>query len=275
MKYTPNKIHIYSSTGKYIATQPYTLKEFEEDPARFFDSWDNSMIVTDTWYDFPCLDGTRRGIREMTSEERVTSGSVDLQDGQTLDLVTGKIVSTPIPEWLLKPRWNKEKKEWYEGSTHDELHEYIVEMSYKWRDERFEIGFMWKDKNGGIHHQRVRERDRSRFLETKAVFDITIDLDPNQTIGWQFSDTDTYDIDFNDLKEMLVMGGMLVQIGYRVNAAWRNVPKEKIDLKHMTRENFFKTIDDEFAKVMKNYKPKLEHAKEEALSKVKSKLTEI
>ena len=255
MKYTPNKIHIYSATGKYIATQPYTLKDFQEDPKRFYDAWDNSMIVTNTWYDFPCLDGTRRGIREMTAEERVTSGSVDLQDGQYLELATGKIVSTPIPEWLLKARWNKDKKEWYEGATPDELHDYIVDMSYKWRDERFELGFHWLDKKGGKHHQRVRENDRSRFLEAKAVLEITKEIDPNQTIEWQFSDTDSFDVDYNDIKALMVMGGMLVQVGYRVNSAWRKVPKDKIDLKVMTKENFFKTIDTEFKKVMVKYAP--------------------
>ena len=43
---------------------------------------------------------------------------------------------------------------------------------------------------------------------------------------------------------------MLVQVGYRVNAAWRDIPKENIDLRIHTKENFFKAIDDGFTKVI-------------------------
>jgi hypothetical protein len=92
-------------------------------------------------------------------------------------------------------------------------------------------------------------------LEAKSVLEITKDIDPNQTIEWQFSDTDSFNVDYNDIKALMVMGGMLVQVGYRVNSAWRKVPKDKIDLKVMTRENFFKTIDTEFKKVMVKYAP--------------------
>lgn len=250
MKYTPEKTHIYSQDGNYIATQPYRLSDFNTNPQQFFDAWDNSMIATDTWYDYPCLDGTRRGIREMTAEEKLTSGQVNLQDGQMLDPMTNKIVSIPIPNWLLKPRWNDTKNEWYEGSTYDELHEYIVQMSYKWRDERFDVGFDWTDRKGKSHHQRVRENDRARFLETKTVLDITKDIDPRQTIEWQFSDTDKAELNYDDVKQLIIFGGMLVQVGYRVNAAWRDIPKENIDLRIHTKENFFKAIDDGFTKVM-------------------------
>ena len=50
---------------------------------------------------------------------------------------------------------------------------------------------------------------------------------------------------------------MLIQVGYRVNAAWRGIPKDKIDLKIHTRTNFFNTIDDNFKKLIKNLLPKL------------------
>lgn len=266
MKHTPDKTHIYSKDGNFIATQPYKLSDFNMNPKQFFDSWDNSMIATDTWYDYPCLDGTRRGIREMTSEEKLTSGKVNLQDGQMLDPMTNKIVSIPIPEWLLKPRWNDKKNEWYEGSTLDELHDYIVDMSYKWRDERFEEGFDWIDRKGIKHHQRVREKDRARFLETKTVLEITKDIDPKQTIEWQFSDDDKAEINYDDVKQLIIFGGMLIQVGYRVNAAWRGIPKEKIDLKIHTRTNFFNAIDDNFKKVIQNLLPKpqaLKPAKED------------
>ena len=115
MKFTPDKTHIYSKDGEYIASQPYILEDFDKDPSKYFDTWDNSMISTNVWYDYPCLDGTKRGIREMTMEERLTSGKMDLQDGQILEPMTNKIISIPIPEWLLRPRWNSTKKEWYEG----------------------------------------------------------------------------------------------------------------------------------------------------------------
>ena len=257
MKFTPDKTHIYSKDGEYIASQPYILEDFDKDPSKYFDTWDNSMISTNVWYDYPCLDGTKRGIREMTMEERLTSGKMDLQDGQILEPMTNKIISIPIPEWLLRPRWNSTKKEWYEGSTADELHEYIVEMSYKWRDERFDLGFDWKDKEGGVHHQRVRENDRARFLEAKAVLEITKDLDPNQSIEWQFSDTDNYDIRYDDVKQLMILGGMLIQVGYRVNAAWRAIPKDKINLRIHTKENFFKTIDEKFNETLERLLPKL------------------
>lgn len=107
-------IHIYKGE-KFIITLNYSKEEFKKE---WYPEWEDGMTISETKYSNPILDnGT---LREKTREELILEGKEEfLVDGWYVS--KGKILKKEIPENLIIPIWNKDKKVWEEGATKETL----------------------------------------------------------------------------------------------------------------------------------------------------------
>lgn len=72
-------------------------------------------------FENPILENENDGIREMTREEQILIlGNITLlEKGEYIS--KGKIIQKEIPENLISPIWNKEKKVWEENMTREQM----------------------------------------------------------------------------------------------------------------------------------------------------------
>lgn len=108
-------MYIYKGT-ELIESLNYTKEEFEKE---WYPKWEDTMIISETKFYNPILDnGT---LREKTREELI------LLDNKLELLVEGEYISKnkiskkEIPENLISPIWNKEKKVWEENMTREQM----------------------------------------------------------------------------------------------------------------------------------------------------------
>lgn len=102
-------MYIYKGT-ELIESLNYTKEEFEKE---WYPKWEDTMIISETKFYNPILDnGT---LREKTREELILlDNKLELlQDGEYIS--KNKILKKEIPENLIYPVWNKDKKVWEEG----------------------------------------------------------------------------------------------------------------------------------------------------------------
>lgn len=245
---TEGQTNIYSSSGRFIASQPYELSEWIKQPEVFYDKYEPGMIGTDLIYDFPTIENGQ--LREMTLEEQLTSGLRVLGEGQLYDPLSKKIVDVPKPEGMLKHVWDYDKLVWYEGSTKEELQAWLSEKVYTWRDEIWEEGFTYtKLSDGSSHHQRLRKVDSDRITETAQFMDkARLANIPIEYVEWQFSEDDIVKMSYSDINELFIYGASFTQAGFTVMANWRT--KENVNLLVDTKDNFRKDMFNVFEQSM-------------------------
>ncbi|WP_308009313.1 hypothetical protein [uncultured Fusobacterium sp.] len=107
-------IHIYKGE-KYITSLNYSKEEFKKE---WYPEFEDGMLISETKYSNPILDnGT---LREKTREELILEGKEEfLVDGWYV--AKGKILKKEIPENLIFPIWNKDKKVWEDGMTKEKI----------------------------------------------------------------------------------------------------------------------------------------------------------
>lgn len=107
-------IHIYKGE-KFIITLNYSKEEFKKE---WYPEWEDGMTISETKYSNPILDNAN--LREKTREELILEGKEEfLVDGWYVS--KGKILKKEIPENLISPIWNKEKKIWEENMTREQM----------------------------------------------------------------------------------------------------------------------------------------------------------
>lgn len=115
-------IYIYNEKLKLIG-QPFVkdYTEFKEEPIKYYPSWDNTMYASLEKYNNPIIDTISGNIREKTREELILlDNKLELlQDGEYVS--KNKILKKEIPENLISPIWNKEKKVWEENMTREQM----------------------------------------------------------------------------------------------------------------------------------------------------------
>lgn len=113
-------VHIYDENLKYLIGLNYDYDNFKKNPSLYYPDWQTSYYASPTKYEYPVVD--EEGIiREMTREEKIIKMGMEelLNDGEILE--DGEIKSIKAPETIIRPVWDKEKKEWYETMTKEEL----------------------------------------------------------------------------------------------------------------------------------------------------------
>lgn len=108
-------MYIYKGT-ELIESLNYTKEEFEKE---WYPKWEDTMIISETKFYNPILDnGT---LREKTREELILlDNKLELlQDGEYIS--KNKILKKEIPENLIYPVWNKDKKVWEENMTREQM----------------------------------------------------------------------------------------------------------------------------------------------------------
>jgi len=111
-------IYIYDKEGNFIEQLNYEKHEFKTE---WYSKWENSYIISEIKFDNPIID--KGEIREKTREELILlDNKLELlQEGEHIN--KSKILKKEIPEELISPIWNKDKKIWEEGITKEELTE--------------------------------------------------------------------------------------------------------------------------------------------------------
>lgn len=111
-------IYIYDSKGEFIESLNYEKQEFKTE---WYSEWKKGYIISEIKFDNPIID--KGEIREKTREELILlNNRVELlSDGEYIN--KSKILKKEIPEELISPIWNKDKKIWEEGITKEELTE--------------------------------------------------------------------------------------------------------------------------------------------------------
>lgn len=233
---TENQTNIYSSKGKFIASQPYPYEAWKLNPIKYFAEYEDDMIGTDKMYEYPIVENGK--LREMTVEEQITSGARVLQPGEKYDPIKKEIYRIPIPTHLLRPVLNEDESAYIEGATHEELQSHVSNLVYKWKDEIYEEGFTYtRSKDGEEYHQRLRKLDADRINETITFLEQMEKIGmPTYKVRWQFNDDCIREMDIKDMRELFMHGGFYRQAGYDTMALWRN--KEHYDLAVDTRENY-------------------------------------
>lgn len=247
MRLTPEQVHLYTSKGEYIATQPYRLEDWLTNPVQYYDKYVPGMIATNFSFDYPILAEDGKSIREMTVFEQLSSGKRTLQQGESYNAATEAIEYTPCPKYILKGTWDFDKLEWKESATQEELKDYLGNKVYGWRDAKWEKGFEFTMADGTKHWQLLRTKDRNQITETKAFLELceATTGSSEMEVEWQFSETDIVKVNVSDLQRLFVMAGFYVQAGYKMMSNWR--AKETVDLTVDTQEAFEADIDTLFA----------------------------
>lgn len=112
--------HIYNEKLEHIISLNYNYEDFKKNPTLYYPKWQTNYYASPTKYEYPIID-TDDVIREMTREEKILNLGMEelLIDGEILE--DGEIKSIKAPETIIRPVWDKEKKEWYETMTKEEL----------------------------------------------------------------------------------------------------------------------------------------------------------
>lgn len=102
-------MYIYKGT-ELIESLNYTKEEFKKE---WYPGWEDKMLISNIKFLNPILDNGE--LREKTREELILldNKSELLQDGEYIS--KNKILKKEIPENLIYPIWNKDKKIWEEG----------------------------------------------------------------------------------------------------------------------------------------------------------------
>lgn len=125
------KIYLYDNTGKFI--------DFLHAPLDYASNFDNyfkeysgqEIYISEEKLSNPILENGN--IREMTKLELVNNGVRVLTDGEYIE--DGEIKYKEIPSDMMKPIWNKDKKEWEETATLDDIKVYFNERITKYISE--------------------------------------------------------------------------------------------------------------------------------------------
>lgn len=126
-------LSIYNKNGKYKITLNYTIEEFQPS---WYEDWEEGDLISANKLNNPIVDNGQ--IREMTREEMVENDiEVSLTDGEYIENKEIKIIERPAD--LMRPLWNKESREWYEGMSRTELMEKRKDLIIKYKKIKDEI----------------------------------------------------------------------------------------------------------------------------------------
>lgn len=126
-------LSIYNKNGKYKITLNYTIEEFQPS---WYKDWEEGDLISANKLNNPIVDNGQ--IREMTREEMVENDiEVSLTDGEYIENKEIKIIERPAD--LMRPLWNKESREWYEGMSRTELMEKRKDLIIKYKKIKDEI----------------------------------------------------------------------------------------------------------------------------------------
>lgn len=149
-------------------------------------------------------------IREMTREEQIiVLGNTNLLlNGEYIN--KDKILKKEIPENLISPVWNKEKKKWEEGADLEEQKIVYKNKIDGYKAEILEKGFVFER-----HHQKCRDKDLALLSNAIAALE---DAGATEGLVWAFSDSDLAKMSLEQLKQMRISGMNFITTVYEVEA---------------------------------------------------------
>lgn len=162
------KIYIYNKKLELISI-PYitNVEDFKENPQKFYPEFNNDEnLYSEILINNPVYDNWK--LREKTREELIFEGMTELlEDGEIIE--DNKIIKKEIPTDIVKPSWSKEKKEWLEIATPEEvkneldklINEYITLAEEKEKREKYKFSTIEID-------EKIEKNTKKRkLLETK------------------------------------------------------------------------------------------------------------
>lgn len=108
-------MYIYKGT-ELIESLNYTKEEFKKE---WYPKWEDTMIISNVKFLNPILENDK--LREKTREECILLDNKLELLGEGEYISKNKILKKEIPENLISPIWNKEKKVWEENMTREQM----------------------------------------------------------------------------------------------------------------------------------------------------------